>query len=139
MLRQIAFGSTISLADISVHAMAMVVCGHPRGTKRCIEMPVSSYFAPKYHHDRDGRGANGSACVRDSGLVARLRARSGDARRRRPVVFRFRQFYDARICDIVPTPRWRLLGPMTAMNGVLLFGWSVAVMFEVLSLALERK
>jgi hypothetical protein len=26
-----------------------------------------------------------------------------------------------------------------AMNGVLLFGWSVAVMFEVLSLALERK
>jgi hypothetical protein len=28
--------------------------------------------------------------------------------------------------------RWRLLGPMTAMNGVLLFGWSTAVIFEVL-------
>jgi hypothetical protein len=24
------------------------------------------------------------------------------------------------------------LGPMTAMNGVLLFGWSTAVIFEVL-------
>ena len=34
--------------------------------------------------------------------------------------------------DITPTARWRLLGPMTAMNGVLLFGWSTAVIFEVL-------
>jgi hypothetical protein len=25
---------------------------------------------------------------------------------------------------------WRLLGPMAAMNGVLLFGWSTAVIFE---------
>jgi Ion channel len=34
--------------------------------------------------------------------------------------------------DVVPLERWRLLGPMTAMNGVLLFGWSTAVIFEVL-------
>jgi len=34
--------------------------------------------------------------------------------------------------DIVPVERWRLLGPITAMNGVLLFGWSTAVIFEVL-------
>lgn len=34
--------------------------------------------------------------------------------------------------DIVPSEKWRLLGPMTAMNGVLLFGWSTAVLFEVL-------
>jgi hypothetical protein len=34
--------------------------------------------------------------------------------------------------DVVPVPRWQLLGPMTAMNGVLLFGWSTAVIFEVL-------
>ena len=34
--------------------------------------------------------------------------------------------------DVVPVARWRLLGPMTAMNGVLLFGWSTAVIFEVL-------
>jgi hypothetical protein len=27
---------------------------------------------------------------------------------------------------------------MTAMNGVLLFGWSTAVIFEVLSLTLRR-
>ena len=40
--------------------------------------------------------------------------------------------------DVVPVERWRLLGPMTAMNGVLLFGWSTAVIFEVLRKALDR-
>ena len=34
--------------------------------------------------------------------------------------------------DVTPLRRWQLLGPMTAMNGVLLFGWSTAVIFEVL-------
>jgi Ion channel len=34
--------------------------------------------------------------------------------------------------DVLPVDRWRLLGPMTAMNGVLMFGWSTAVIFEVL-------
>jgi hypothetical protein len=34
--------------------------------------------------------------------------------------------------DIVPIEYWRLLGPITAMNGVLLFGWSTAVIYDVL-------
>jgi hypothetical protein len=34
--------------------------------------------------------------------------------------------------NVIPVERWRLLGPMTAMNGVLMFGWSTAVIFEVL-------
>jgi hypothetical protein len=38
--------------------------------------------------------------------------------------------------DVTPVERWHLLGPMTAMNGVLLFGWSTAVMFEVLRMTL---
>src|SRR3954454_21222707 len=38
--------------------------------------------------------------------------------------------------DITPVERWHLLGPMTAMNGVLLFGWSTAVIFEVLRMTL---
>jgi Ion channel len=38
--------------------------------------------------------------------------------------------------DVTPIERWHLLGPMTAMNGVLLFGWSTAVIFEVLRRAL---
>ena len=34
--------------------------------------------------------------------------------------------------DVTPVERWQLLGPITAMNGVLMFGWSTAVIFEVL-------
>ena len=41
--------------------------------------------------------------------------------------------------DIVPVERWRLLGPITAMNGVLLFGWSTAVIFQVLWTTLSRE
>jgi hypothetical protein len=39
--------------------------------------------------------------------------------------------------DVTPAVRWHLLGPMTAMNGVLLFGWSTAVIFEVLRMTLR--
>jgi len=34
--------------------------------------------------------------------------------------------------DVLPVERWQLLGPMAAMNGALLFGWSTAVIFDVL-------
>ena len=34
--------------------------------------------------------------------------------------------------DILPVAHWRALGPFTAMNGVLLFGWSTAVIFDIL-------
>src|SRR5262245_59378118 len=34
--------------------------------------------------------------------------------------------------DVIPVQRWQLLGPITSMNGVLLFGWSTAVIFEIL-------
>src|SRR5262245_21106413 len=34
--------------------------------------------------------------------------------------------------DITPVKGWRLLGPMTAMNGILLFGWSTAIIIDVL-------
>ena len=34
--------------------------------------------------------------------------------------------------DVIPMERWHLLGPMTAMNGVLLFGWSTAVIYAIL-------
>ena len=50
------------------------------------------------------------------------------------VYFAFVNYTTLGYGDVVPVERWRLLGPMTAMNGVLLFGWSTA--FEVLRKAL---
>ena len=49
-----------------------------------------------------------------------------------PVYFAFVNYTTLGYGDVTPVERWRLLGPITAMNGVLMFGWSTAVIFEVL-------
>jgi hypothetical protein len=48
------------------------------------------------------------------------------------VYFAFVNYTTLGYGDIVPKPDWQLLGPMAAMNGILMFGWSTAVIFEVL-------
>jgi hypothetical protein len=52
------------------------------------------------------------------------------------VYFAFVNYTTLGYGDVTPLLRWHLLGPMTAMNGVLLFGWSTAVIFAVLQKAL---
>lgn len=34
--------------------------------------------------------------------------------------------------DILPVEHWHTLAPMTALNGIMLIGWSTALIFEVL-------
>jgi Ion channel len=48
------------------------------------------------------------------------------------VYFAFVNYATLGYGDITPVPRWLLLGPITALNGILLSGWSTAVIFEVL-------
>jgi hypothetical protein len=48
------------------------------------------------------------------------------------VYFAFVNYTTLGYGEILPVAEWRLLGPMAAMNGVLLFGWSTAVIFEVM-------
>jgi hypothetical protein len=52
------------------------------------------------------------------------------------VYFAFVNYTTLGYGDVTPVKRWALLGPMTAMNGVLMFGWSTAVIFEVLRMTL---
>ena len=54
------------------------------------------------------------------------------------VYFAFVNYTTLGYGDVLPVPGWQLLGPITAMNGVLLFGWSTAVIFEVLRRAMLR-
>ena len=37
--------------------------------------------------------------------------------------------------DAVASQGYRLMGPITALNGLLLIGWSVAIIFEVVKMA----
>jgi len=138
MLRQIAFGSTISLANISVHAMAMVVVirAARNVASKCLSLPTLRLSIIMIATVAVLMAAHMCEVAVWSLAYALVQATPEAADQ---FYFAFVNFTTLGYGDIVPTPRWRLLGPMTAMNGVLLFGWSVAVMFEVLSLALERK
>jgi len=54
------------------------------------------------------------------------------------VYFAFVNYTTLGYGDVTPLAKWRLLGPMTAMNGVLMFGWSTALIFEVLIKAIRQ-
>jgi hypothetical protein len=48
------------------------------------------------------------------------------------VYFAFVNYATLGYGDVTPVEDWKLLGPLAAMNGALMFGWSTAVIFEVL-------
>ena len=52
-----------------------------------------------------------------------------------PFEFAFENYTALGYGDAVPGEGSRLLGPITALNGLLLVGWSVAIIFEVMRMA----
>ena len=58
-----------------------------------------------------------------------------DARRPTPFEFAFENYTALGYGDAVPPTGYRLIGPITALNGLLLIGWSVAIIFEVMRMA----
>jgi hypothetical protein len=54
------------------------------------------------------------------------------------VYFAFLNYTTLGYGDVTPLAKWRLLGPMTAMNGVLMIGWSAALNFEGLIKTIGR-
>jgi hypothetical protein len=48
------------------------------------------------------------------------------------VYFAFGNYTTLGYGDVLPLPHWHLLGPMTALNGIMLIGWSTALIIEVL-------
>jgi hypothetical protein len=138
MLRQIAFGSTVGLANIAVHAVAMlVVIRAARGTAaNWSSLPPLRLSAVMIATVAVLMVAHMCEISIWALAYAIVDAVPGGADR---LDFAFVNFTTLGYGDVVPAPRWRLLGPMTAMNGVLLFGWSTAVIFEVLSQTLGRR
>jgi hypothetical protein len=138
MLRQIVFGSTVSLANIALHAMAMVLVIRvvQSVASKWLSLPTLRLSAVMIATVAVLMAAHMCEIAVWSLAYTLVQATPEGADR---LYFAFVNFTTLGYGDVLPSPRWRLIGPMTAMNGVLLFGWSVAVMFEVLSLALERK
>ena len=52
-----------------------------------------------------------------------------------PFEFAFENYTALGYGDAVPGKSYRVIGPITALNGLLLIGWSVAIIFEVMKMA----
>jgi hypothetical protein len=136
MLRQLFFGGVFSLANIAIHALAMAsVIGVSRAAaarhvarpalRLVVIMIATVSVLMAFHMAEIGVWSLGYAL---------LDVTPAGADR---FYFAFVNYTTLGYGDVVPVADWRLLGPMTAMNGVLLFGWSIAVIFEVLQKALQ--
>jgi Ion channel len=52
--------------------------------------------------------------------------------------FAFENYVALGYGDVVASDGWRLIGPIMSLNGLLLIGWSVAIIFEVMRMAEVR-
>ena len=131
MLRQFLLGTAVSVCNIAIHAMVMVaviqvarVAGESARSRQSLRLIVVM---------------SGTALVLMAAHLTEVLVWSlayslisiappgTDL-----VYFAFVNYTTLGYGDVTPLERWHLLGPMAAMNGVLLFGWSTAVIFEVL-------
>jgi hypothetical protein len=131
MLRQILVGTAVSVGNIAIHAlmMAAVIWASratgamttSRQSLRMIAVMIATASLLMAAHLAEvfvwalayaivGAAPPGSALI----------------------YFAFVNYTTLGYGDVTSVARWNLLGPMTAMNGVLMFGWSTAVIFEVL-------
>jgi polyferredoxin len=138
MLRQLLLGGVVSLGNIAIHAavMATVVGTAHRALKwerRWPQLWLTTAMVATV-------GILMIAHVAEVGVWALAYAILDVAPPSADVLyFAFVNYATLGYGDVVPVERWRLLGPMAAMNGVLLFGWSTAVIFEVLRQAMRSR
>jgi hypothetical protein len=136
VLRQVAFGAAISVIAIAIHAvtvMAIVHGGRSVLAKRP-SRPASHLVVVMVVTVAILMAAHVAEVVVWSLAYAAVDAAPAGAD---PLYFAFVNYTTLGYGDVVPVERWRLIGPITAMNGVLMFGWSTAVIFEVLRIAVR--
>jgi Ion channel len=131
MLRQFLVGAGISICNIVIHALVMtaVVRVAQRAAARATTHPAALLISVMVATVSVLMAAHACEVLVWSLAYAIVDAAPADADL---VYFAFVNYTTLGYGDVTPVQRWRLLGPLTAMNGVLLFGWSTAVIFEVL-------
>ena len=137
MLRQFLVGGGISLVNIAIHALVMTVVvqvAQAAGAKNrshssllLIAVMIPTVLVLMVTHALEVIVWSSAYSIVDAAPPG------ADL-----VYFAFVNYTTLGYGDVIPLVRWRLLGPITAMNGVLLFGWSTAVIFEVLRRTLAR-
>jgi Ion channel len=137
MLRQLLLGGGVSVINIAIHSLIMAtVVGlaqragatrrpHPSLFLAAVMIPIVSVLMATHTVE----------VMVWAAAYALVDAAPEDVQL---VYFAFVNYATLGYGDIVPVDRWKLLGPITAMNGALMFGWSTAVIFEVLRKTMER-
>ena len=137
MLRQFLLGGAVSVINIAVHSLVMAILVriaqlasakdrlHPVLFLAAVMIPIVSLLMATHALE---------VIVWAAAYALADAAPAGADL----VYFAFVNYTTLGYGDVVPVERWQLLGPMTAMNGVLMFGWSTAVIFEVLRRTMAR-
>lgn len=138
MLRQLLLGGVVSLGNIAIHAVVMaIVVGTARKALKwdrrqsqawLVAVMVATVGVLMVAHVVEVMAWSLAYAILD------VVPAGTDV-----LYFAFVNYTTLGYGDVVPVERWRLLGPMAAMNGVLLFGWSTAVIFEVLRQAVRSR
>ena len=131
MLRQFMVGGAVSVCNIAIHALVMAIIvrvARSMGTKEWLHPSLlligvmsSTVSVLMITHAVEvivWALAYGMVDIAAPGTNL--------------IYFAFVNYTTLGYGDVTPSARWQLLGPITAMNGVLLFGWSTAVLFDVL-------
>ena len=131
MLCQLLAGTAVSVCNIAIHAMVMAtairvarVAGEratSRQSLRLIAVMIATVSVLMVAHLAE------VLVWSFAYMIVRVAPPGTDL-----IYFAFVNYTTLGYGDVTPLEHWQLLGPMTAMNGVLLFGWSTAVIFQVL-------
>ena len=131
MLAQFIVGFLVSMVNIMIHAMATIVA---IGVARAVGLKNTS--TPRWHLMivmvatvvvlKFAHGLEIAVWALSYALVGAAPAGSD------LLYFAFVNYTTLGYGDVTPVKAWQLLGPMAAMTGILMFGWSTAVLFEVL-------
>ena len=143
MLRQLLVGTAVSVCNIAIHALVMAtvvqissrIARAKHTVQQSLRLRLTTVMTASIATVPVLMAAHFSEVMVWSLAYAIVDAAPAGAD---PVYFAFVNYTTLGYGDVTPVERWRLLGPITAMNGVLLFGWSTAVIFEVLRRTAER-
>jgi hypothetical protein len=132
MLDQVVVGGSTSLINLIIHA---VLLGAVVWTVR--RLAISDSEVPRFLQYTLTIVATGTLLVAGHFTEVMLWAYTYAFVGAAPlgtdlVYFAFGNYTTLGYGDVTPVPEWHLLGPMTALNGVLLIGWSTALIFEIL-------
>jgi len=137
MLQQLTLGTAVSLSNIAIHAVVMIVILWCREGIRPIlppSRPALSLVVAMVAAVSILMAGHFSQIVVWSIAYALVGAVPSGTDH---LYLAFVNYTTLGYGDVVPVKRWNLLGPITAMNGVLLFGWSTAVIFYVLTIQIR--